>query len=64
MWDTIIVFVIIFVVLSVGLWFFIRQTMRKRHDAIPPRKFDFDAFKSREIARRGVHDTTRYGKKL
>jgi hypothetical protein len=63
MWDTILIFAVIFIVLSGCLWFFVRQTTRKRNDAISPNKFDFDAFKSREIARRGVHDTTRLGKK-
>jgi hypothetical protein len=62
MWETIIVFVAIFIALSAGLWFFIRQTTRRRHDAIARGKFDFDAFKAREIARRGIHDTTRFGK--
>lgn len=63
MWETIILFACIFVALSACLWFFIRKTVRKRHSAIAPGKFDFDAFKSREITRRGVHDTTRIGKK-
>lgn len=63
MWETILVIVGVFVALSGCLWFLIGRTTRRRHDAIAPGKFDFDAFKSREIARRGVHDTTRYGKK-
>lgn len=62
MWEMIALFVGIFVVLSAGLWFFISQTTRKRNDIIAPGKFDFDTFKSREIARRGIHDTTRIGK--
>lgn len=63
MWETILLFLLLFLILSVCLWFFIRQSLRKRHDVIAPGKFDFDAFKSREIARRGVHDMTRFGKK-
>lgn len=62
MWETILVFVCLFAVLSASLWFFIRRTTRKRHDAIAPGKFDFDAFKAREIARRGIHDMTSIGK--
>jgi len=62
MWQMILVFVCIFAVLSAGLWFFIQQTTRKRHDVIAPGKFDFDAFKAREITRRGIHDMTRLGK--
>jgi hypothetical protein len=62
MWETIAIFVGIFVVLSAGLWFFISQTTRKRNDVIAAGKFDFDAFKARELARRGIHDTTRIGK--
>ena len=62
MWETIIIFLCVFAVLSSGLWFFIRQTTRRRHGAIPPGRFDFDAFKAREIARRGIHDTTRLSK--
>lgn len=62
MWEMIFGLAAAFVALSVCLWFFIGQTARKRHDAIAPGKFDFDAFKSREIARRGVHDMTRFGK--
>jgi hypothetical protein len=62
MWETIIIFAGMFIVLSAGLWFFIRQTTRRRHDAIARGRFDFDAFKAREIARRGIHDTTRIGK--
>jgi len=52
-----------FVAVSVGLWLVIRKTVSRRHDVIAPGKFDFDAFKSREITRRGVHDSTRLGKK-
>lgn len=63
MWETILSAAVVFIALSAGLWVFIRQTTRRRHDAISPGKFDFDAFKSREIARRGIHDTTRIGKK-
>ncbi len=63
MWETVVTIAIFFLAISVCLWFFIGKTARKRHDAIARGKFDFDAFKSREIARRGVHDTTRYGKK-
>lgn len=63
MWEMILVIAVAFFILSGCLWFFIGKTTRKRHDAIRSGKFDFDAFKSREIARRGVHDTTRYGKK-
>lgn len=62
MWETIIIFAVIFIGLSTGLWFLIRQSTRRRHDAIARGKFDFDAFKAREIARRGIHDTTRLGK--
>lgn len=62
MWETIIGAAVVFIALSAGLWFFIRQTARKRHDAITPGKFDFDAFKAREITRRGIHDMTRLGK--
>lgn len=64
MWDTIITVAAVFIAFSAGLWFFLRKTSRRRHDAIAPGKFDFDAFKSREIARRGIHDTTRIGKKF
>ncbi len=64
MWETVFIIAGLFLALSLGLWIFIGKTARKRHDAIAPGKFDFDSFKSREIARRGVHDTTRFGKKL
>ena len=62
MWGTIVVFVLLFVVLSFCLWFFIRQSVRRRQDVITANHFDFDAFKSRELARRGLHDSTRLGK--
>lgn len=52
-----------FLGVSAGLWLVIRKTVRRRHDVIAPGKFDFDAFKTREITRRGIHDTTRIGKK-
>ncbi|HCR11903.1 MULTISPECIES: hypothetical protein [Solidesulfovibrio] len=64
MWETVFIIAGLFLALSLCLWIFIGKTARKRHDAIAPGKFDFDSFKSREIARRGVHDTTRFGKKL
>lgn len=64
MWETVFVLIGLFGVLSACLWFFIGKTARKRHDVIAPGRFDFDAFKSREISRRGVHDMTRFGKNL
>jgi uncharacterized membrane protein YozB (DUF420 family) len=63
MWETIVIAALAFLAISAGLWFSIRKTTRKRHSAIAPGKFDFDAFKARELTRRGVHDTTRLGKK-
>ena len=62
MWGTIVVFVLLFVVLSFCLWFFIRQSVRRRQDVIAANRFDFDAFKSRELTGRGLHDSTRFGK--
>ncbi|MFU2210082.1 hypothetical protein K9F62_09400 [Desulfovibrio sp. JY] len=63
MLETILVFALLFLILSICLWFFIRQSVRKRHDIIAPGKFDFDAFKAREINRRGIHDRTRFSNK-
>ena len=63
MWDSFFIVAASFVAISVGLWLVIRKTVSRRHDVIAAGKFDFDAFKSREITRRGVHDTTRIGKK-
>lgn len=63
MWQSFVIVAVAFVAVSVGLWFVIRKTVSRRHDIIAPGKFDFDAFKSREITRRGVHDSTRLGKK-
>ncbi|EKO37435.1 MAG: hypothetical protein B193_3885 [Solidesulfovibrio magneticus str. Maddingley MBC34] len=63
MWQSFVIVAVAFVALSVGLWLVIRKTVSRRHDVIAPGKFDFDAFKSREITRRGVHDSTRLGKK-
>ncbi len=59
MWETFLVLALVFLGLSVFLRLLIRKTVRKRHEAIAPGKFDFDAFKSRELTRRGVHDATR-----
>ncbi|WP_231584015.1 hypothetical protein [Desulfovibrio sp. TomC] len=58
-----IIVAVVFISVSAGLWLVIRKTVRRRHDVITPGRFDFDAFKSREISGRGVHDTTRLGKK-
>ena len=63
MWQSFVIVAVAFVAVSVGLWLVIRKTVSRRHDIIAPGKFDFDAFKSREIIRRGVHDSTRLGKK-
>ena len=63
MWQSFVIVAVAFVAVSVGLWLVIRKTVSRRHDVISPGKFDFDAFKSREIIRRGVHDSTRLGKK-
>ena len=63
MWEMFVIVAVAFVGVSAGLWLVIRKTVRRRHDIIAPGKFDFDAFKSKEITRRGVHDTTRLGKK-
>ena len=63
MWQSFVIVAVAFVAVSVGLWLVIRKTVSRRHDVIAPGKFDFDSFKSREITRRGVHDSTRLGKK-
>ncbi len=63
MWETAFLLTFIFLVLGALLRFYIQKTVRTRHDAIAPGRFDFDAFKSREIAGRGVHDSTRVAKK-
>lgn len=63
MWEMFVIVAVVFIAVSAGLWLVIRKTVRRRNDVIAPGKFDFDAFKSREITRRGVHDTTRFGKK-
>jgi hypothetical protein len=63
MWQSFVIVAVAFVAVSAGLWLVIRKTVSRRHDIIAPGKFDFDAFKSREITRRGVHDSTRLGKK-
>ena len=63
MWQSFVIVAVAFVAVSVGLWLVISKTVSRRHDVIAPGKFDFDAFKSREITRRGVHDSTRLGKK-
>ncbi|KHK01288.1 hypothetical protein NY78_3270 [Desulfovibrio sp. TomC] len=63
MWEMFIIVAVVFISVSAGLWLVIRKTVRRRHDVITPGRFDFDAFKSREISGRGVHDTTRLGKK-
>jgi hypothetical protein len=63
MWESFVIIAVVFVAVSVGLWLVIHKTVHRRKTIIAPGKFDFDAFKSREIARRGVHDTTRIGKK-
>ena len=63
MWEMFIIVAVIFLGVSAGLWLVIRKTVRRRRDIIAPGKFDFDGFKNRELTRRGVHDTTRIGKK-
>ena len=63
MWEMFVIVAVVFISVSAGLWLVIRKTVRRRHDVIAPGKFDFDAFKTQEITRRGVHDTTRLGKK-
>lgn len=63
MWEMFIIVAVVFISVSVGLWLVIRKTVSHRHHVITPGKFDFDTFKSREISGRGVHDTTRIGKK-
>ena len=63
MWEMFVIVAVVFIGVSAGLWLAIRKTVRRRHDVIAPGKFDFDAFKSKEITRRGVHDSTRLGKK-
>ena len=63
MWETVLVLTFMFLALCALLRFYIQKTVRRRHDAIAPGRFDFDAFKSREIAERGVHDSTRFTKK-
>ena len=63
MWGMFVIVAAVFIAVSAGLWLAIRKTVRRRNVVIAPGKFDFDAFKSREITRRGVHDTTRIGKK-
>uniref|UniRef100_I2Q692 Uncharacterized protein n=1 Tax=Desulfovibrio sp. U5L TaxID=596152 RepID=I2Q692_9BACT len=63
MWETALVSTFIFLLFGALLRFYIQKTVRMRHDALAPGRFDFDAFKSREIAGRGVHDSTRVGKK-
>lgn len=37
----------------------VRRTQRSRFENIPGR-FDFDAFKNRELVRRGLHDATKW----
>lgn len=63
MWETAFALTLVFLAFGGLLRFYVRKTVRARHTVIAPGKFDFDAFKSREIARRGVHDSTRVGKK-
>ena len=63
MWGMFVIVAVAFLGVSAGLWLVVRKTVSRRHDVIAPGKFDFDAFKSKEITRRGVHDTTRLGKK-
>jgi len=50
-----------FIIAAVGLYRVIGKGACRRHDVLAPEKFDFDAFKSREIARCGFRDATRIG---